>query len=205
LRPSRFQDPGYWFVYLPIVLLVRFALIASLGLVAVASLVSSTSSTPSAVSVFAPTSSQRDAIRQGLTEEPSICTGAAVRDSRQGDSPRAVVSANDDGEAFSLATGDTLVVSYYQGFPPTFSPGLALCRVQRGTVGSDQEILYLATGGGSGYIYFPEQGGWAYVNQIEISQKVSVPLPLLIFAALVLLIDVGLWLLGRRVLSPRYR
>jgi hypothetical protein len=198
LRPSRFQDPGYWSVYLPIIWLTRFVLFVLLPILLLSSFVLGAGN-----SAFSPTQAQRNAVRQGLTRVPSTCTNDLAGETSSTNAvPRTKVNANEDGYAFNVDAGDLLVVSYYQGYEPTFSPNLPLCRVDVSGSSARNELTYLATGSGSGYLYFPEPGGWAYVDAINVSDT-RIPVPLLVVALLVFLVDVAMWYRARKVVGPR--
>lgn len=54
-----------------------------------------------------------------------------------------------------------MVVTYDAGFPPSFSPRIPPCQVDPNHPSrTTHEIDYVAARTGTGYVYFPEPGGY---------------------------------------------
>jgi hypothetical protein len=203
LRPSRFRERYYWRSYLLGVWLLRFIILFGLPLLALVLIGSP--STP-ASSSFTPTSAQRNALRTGTpAAEPSVCPrGQAVRlDSTTdfGSSSPTAISANDDGAVYTIPPGTHVVVSSYAGYAPRFAASTPLCpAVLPAASGRPEPDGFVATTPGTGYVYFPEPGGSAFVARIDVvGSPWHSPLPLAVLALAVVATDVVLRLRLRKV------
>jgi len=202
LRPSRFADRTYWRTYMPIV--IGLSAVIFVGLPLVAFLIFPTSSE----TAFAPI--QHRAVAAGTVHQRIACPGASggssVGPADPALGPVTTVSADDPGATYLVATGGRVVIRYYYGYPPAFSPGTPLCPSGvpgfAGTTGgleSVHEMDFVASGIGSGFVYFPEPGGSAYVARIEmVRPRGEAEIELATLLGVVVIADV---LIGRRLRS----
>jgi hypothetical protein len=108
-----------------------------------------------------PTQAQRNALRRaGPTTKLIACPVTGAQDPKP--EPITFVSANGDGINYSIPPGARVVISYFAGYPPVVSHGTRLCDNEAlRRVPGDPQVEYVATGLDSGFVYFPEPGGWA--------------------------------------------
>jgi hypothetical protein len=168
----------------------------------------------SASSTFSPSAAQRDALRHGsLITQPPPCSPGSLSGagSSSGAGPVTVVSANDDGTVYVAHPGDRVAIFFYEQYPPSFSSGVPLCssgaaaRTLAATApdgsGASRpplQVEYLARATGTGFVYFPEPGGWAYVARIDVVDGRDVLVALVVVAAIVFVVDVVLGVRVRR-------
>ncbi len=205
LRPSRFRDRSYWRFYLVAVWAIRAAILIGLPVLALVLVGSSPAPT---VSTFFPTTAQRQALHTGtLVTHPRDCP--AGRDvlvtSPTSPSPRPVttVSANADGALYTVPAGTLVVISSYAGYPPLFDPTAPLCpAVLAAGSGTYVRDGFVATTPGTGFVYFPEPGGSAYVAQIDVTGTPwHSPALLVVLAFAVVAVDIVLRLRLRKMQS----
>ncbi len=204
LRPSRFRDRSYWRFYLVAVWAIRAAILIALPVLALV-LIGSSPASPT-VSTFSPTTAQRLALHTGsLVTRPRDCP--AGRDvlvtSPTSPSPRpvATVSANADGTLYTVPAGTLVVISSYAGYPPSFDPTAPLCpAVLAAGSGTYVRDGFVAATPGTGFVYFPEPGGSAYVAQIDVTDTPwHSPLLLVVVALAVVAADIVLRLRLRKM------
>jgi hypothetical protein len=207
LRPSRFRDPSYWRSYLPIVIVIQ--VMALIGLPIVAFLL--IPAPAPAATGFTPTQVQRSAPRQGLsTGEPTACPNGSPVSNGNGPGPQSnsavAIGADGDGRIYTVDPGSHIVISYYTGFRPSFSHGAPLCPAAL-TKGSSPSTKadYVASKTGTGFVYFPEPGGWAYVAEIDVVAHAQryVPTYLLVITLAIVVIDIVLMIKLRNVSRSR--
>jgi hypothetical protein len=204
LRPSRFQDRSYWSSYLPAVAFIRLMVFVGLPILAVILVAPA----PSGATTFRPTTVQRNALHGGSPlSAPSRCPNSAVQEPNGRSQPASgpsrpvtTVSANNDGRVYTVHPGDSVVVSSYPRYAPSFSRGSPLCSAspsnQDVTATSATETApshqddFVATTTGTGVVYFPEPGGSAFVAKIDVVALRSVPVVLLVIAGVVFFLDV---------------
>jgi hypothetical protein len=203
-RPSEFQNRSYWTSYLPMVVFLQVTLFGGIPILALLLLVPSSSGATS----FSPTAAQRHALSVDASIiQPAPCAPGAGA----GGGPVTAISADNDGAVYLTHPGDRVAISYYDKFPPSFSSGVPLCGTTAsresasaavspgsGRPGPPLRVDYLATSTGTGFVYFPEPGGWAYVGRIDVVAAHDVPVVLVVIAAVVFLGDVILALRLRR-------
>lgn len=164
LRPSQFGDRTYWRAYLPIVAGLWAAFFVGLPVLAIVLFPGASTNG------FAPI--QHGPALASAVGQPSECpTGTRQTPLERPSGPATTVSADVSGAAHTVSSGSRVAFSYYLGYPPKFSQGMPLCPSTGSSGSSDpgkNTLAFVATGTGSGFVYFPEPGGGAYVDRIEI-------------------------------------
>jgi hypothetical protein len=198
LRPSRFNDPGYWRSYLPKVLVTWLVLF--IGIPVVVAVINQTQ--VGAIAPFVPGALQREVPSHGSSFAQPVSCPTTTRSNPTGPSSSAAVKVaySDDGKVVNVHPDGELSVRYLYGNPVT-SPGAPLCLDQaQSTPG---QAVFTAGPSGTGYLYLPQPNGARVVKIQVVAHDVPVNLLLLVVALVAVVVDIVLTRKLRELVTSR--